>query len=67
MYIPNTYNNTLEVINTTTGAIVATIPTPKYPVGVSVSPDGTRVYVSDENPGGQSSVSVINTSTKHRN
>jgi len=63
MYMANTANNTLEVINTFTNAIVATIPTQKYPVGVSVSPDKTRVYVSDENPGGQSSVSVISTST----
>jgi gliding motility-associated-like protein len=63
IYMTNTYNNTLEVINTATNTIVATIPTQKYPIGVSVSPDGTKVYVSDQNPGGQSSISVINTTT----
>lgn len=61
LYITKYINNTLEVINTVTGAIV-TIPTPNNPNCVSVSPDGTRVYVSNLNVDApESNVSVINT------
>lgn len=61
LYITKYINNTLEVINTVTGAIV-TIPTPNNPNCVSASPDGTRVYVSNLNVDApESNVSVINT------
>jgi YVTN family beta-propeller protein len=40
--------------------VVATVAVGSYPVGVSVSPDGSRVYVAN---GGSNNVSVINTST----
>lgn len=52
--------NTVSVINTTTNAIAASITVGNNPFGVSVSNDGTRVYVSNYS---SNSVSVINTST----
>jgi len=63
IYIAITGLNEVQVINTVTNSIVASIPTERYPTGVSVSPDGSTVYVADQNPGGPGNVSVINTST----
>ncbi|CAN5341713.1 hypothetical protein BH09BAC6_BH09BAC6_23100 [soil metagenome] len=59
-YIANTYGNTVSVINTSTNSVVSTIPVGLEPVGVTVSPDGTRVYTANTYAG---TVSVINTVT----
>jgi YVTN family beta-propeller protein len=48
------------VIDTATNAVIATIGVGVSPVGVAITPDGSRVYVAN-NLGG--SVSVINTGT----
>jgi len=52
--------SSVKVINTVTNAVVATIGVGTTPTGVSVSPDGQRVYVSNQ---GSHNVSVINTAT----
>ncbi len=59
-YIANQGDGTVSVINTTTSAVVATIPVGQSPFGVSVSADGSKVYVSNQ---GSKSVSVISTTT----
>jgi YVTN family beta-propeller protein len=52
--------NDVSVINTATNTVMATIPVGSYPTGVSVSPDGTKVYVVND---WSNDVSVINTAT----
>jgi len=59
-YVPDYSANTVTVVNTTTNAIVTKISVGNQPQGVSVSPDGTRVYITNWASG---SVSVINTAT----
>ena len=59
-YIPDYYDNNVSVINTATNAVIAKIGVGSGPVGVAVSPDGSRVYISNDN---DQSVSEINTST----
>src|SRR5215472_15376859 len=58
-YITNTGAGTVEVIDTATNTIVATIPTGPSPAGVVVNRAGTRVYITSE----LGKVSVIDTST----
>jgi gliding motility-associated-like protein len=53
-------NNTVSVVNTITNSIIATIPVGTNPVGVSVSADGSRVYITNSL---SNTVSVINTAT----
>jgi len=48
------------VLNTSTNKIIDTIPVGKAPYGVSVSPDGSKAYVTNEYGG---NISVINTAT----
>lgn len=55
-YIPSQATNRVTVVNTTDYTIVAQIPVGKTPYGVAVSPDGTRVYVTNF---GDNNVSVI--------
>jgi YVTN family beta-propeller protein len=50
----------VSVVNTSTNAIVTTIPVGANPYGVTVSPDGSRVYIANLSA---QSISVINTAT----
>jgi gliding motility-associated-like protein len=61
-YVPSdgTYSNNVSVIDLATNQVISIIKTGISPVGVSVSPDGTRVYITNQ---GSNSISVINTST----
>jgi YVTN family beta-propeller protein len=52
--------NHILVLDTTSNTVVATIPMAVTPAGVAMKPDGTRVYVGDNNA---NTVSVIDTST----
>ena len=54
------YSGFLDLINTATNTVVATVVVGAGPLGIAVSPDGSCVYVA--NVGGDS-VSVINTAT----
>jgi YVTN family beta-propeller protein len=49
-YVPNA-SNLLSVIDTATNSVVATFPTGANPIGVSVSPAGNRVYVTNFDDG----------------
>jgi len=62
LYISNYGSNSLDVINTATNSTVTSIPlgSASTPLGVSVSPDGSRVYVANN---GLNTVSVINTAS----
>jgi gliding motility-associated-like protein len=57
-YISNHVGNYVSVVSTATNTIVKAIPVGSAPVGVVVSPDGTRVYVANTN---SNNVSVIDT------
>jgi len=59
-YTPNAGSNDVSVIDTATDTVVATIPVGVHPNGVSIHPNGTRVYVTNS---GDQTVSVIDTAT----
>ena len=59
-YIPNNVSNDVSVINVATNTVVATIPVGDSPIGVAISPDGTKVYVTNNF---SNFVTVINTAT----
>ena len=52
--------NTISVINTTTNIVVGSITVGSNPFGVAITPDGTKVFVTNY---GSNNVSVINTAT----
>jgi len=65
-YVPNEKSNTVSVINTTTDVVISTIPVGNNPVGVAVSSDGTKVYVTNfgnDDIHGRT-VSIIDTTTE---
>jgi YVTN family beta-propeller protein len=64
-YITNYGANTVSVINLATNIVTTTIPVGNQPYGVSVSPDGEKVYVVNGNGGSSGSVSIINTATNN--
>ena len=55
-YVGNFKDNSVSVIDTSTGLVVATVPVSAGPHGMSATPDGRTVYVSGD---GSSEVSVI--------
>ncbi|MDQ1253377.1 MAG: hypothetical protein QG646_2544 [Euryarchaeota archaeon] len=59
-YITNEYENTVFLIDTATNAVAGIVKVGSNPVGVAVSPDGTKAYVA--NYYGKT-VSVIDTAT----
>src|SRR6516162_4857741 len=59
-YITNNDSNSVSVINTATNTVIATIAIGYGPLGVSVSPDGGRVYIGSA---GINTVGVIETAT----
>lgn len=66
VYVSNDGDGTVSVIDSGTNTLITTIPVGQFPRGVVVSPEGTRLYVSNftdccsVNPG---TVSVIDTAT----
>jgi len=61
VYIPASASpGTVTVVNTSTNTITATINVGDGPIGISASPDGSRVYTANT---ASNNVSVINTST----
>jgi YVTN family beta-propeller protein len=59
-YVGNFKDNSVSVIDTVTGTVVATVPVSVGPHGMSATPNGQFVYVSGD---GSSEVSVIDAST----
>jgi YVTN family beta-propeller protein len=59
-YVGNFADNTVSVIDTGTGTVVATIPVAQGPHGMAMSRDGRTVYVTGD---GSSSLSIIDTAT----
>jgi YVTN family beta-propeller protein len=59
-YIPSADFDHVSVIDTVTNTVIATIPVGMFPMGVAVSPDGRKVYVTNET---SNNVSVISTFT----
>ncbi|MGE5306620.1 MAG: cytochrome D1 domain-containing protein [Alphaproteobacteria bacterium] len=59
-YVSNFKDNTVSVIDTADGKVVATVPVVAGPHGMAITRDGRTVYVSGD---GSSSVDVIDTAT----
>jgi len=55
-WVTNFGDNTAKVIDTETNTVIATIPVGSGPMGIALTPDGTRAYVTNFN---DDSVSVI--------
>src|SRR5262245_41543483 len=63
-YVANEIENTVTVIDVASNTAIKTIPVGINPFAVAVSPNFTRVYVTNGYPGpGGNSVSVIDTAT----
>jgi YVTN family beta-propeller protein len=52
------FPNNVSVIDTATNTVVATIPVGMGPIGIAITPDGTRAYVTNDV---SNTVSVIDT------
>ncbi len=59
-YVGNFKDNTVSVIDTDAGVVVATVPVAPGPHGMAITQDGRTVYVSGD---GSSSLDVIDTAT----
>lgn len=59
-YVGNFKDSTVSVVDTASGAVVATVPVASGPHGMAISPDGRFVYVTGE---GGSSLSIIDTAS----
>jgi YVTN family beta-propeller protein len=58
---PSPYiNGTVSVIDTATDTVTATVPVGNWPWGIGVSPDGTRIYVTNFN---NETISAIDAAT----
>ncbi len=60
-FITNINSNTVSVINTENNNLTATVPVGINPLGVAVSPDGNKVYVTNANYDRKGTISVIDT------
>lgn len=60
VYVGNFKDNTVSVIDTAAGKVVATVPVAAGPHGMAITQDGRTVYVSGD---GSSSLDVIDTAT----
>jgi len=47
VYVANSDDGTVSVINTTTNTVTSTVPVGFVPRGVTVTPDGKMVYVAN--------------------
>ncbi len=62
VYIANSGNNTVSVVNTTTNVVTSTIAVGTDPVAMAELPNGNRLYVANAGTGGAGgSISSINT------
>ena len=61
LYVANIYNNTINIIDTNTNTIIATMPISNQPQEFAFTPDGEEVYITQNN---SNTVSVIDTNTR---
>lgn len=63
-YIVNNNSNNVTVLDSGTNSVITTIPVGVSPEGIAISPDGSKLYVSNFSccTPGQGSISVIDTS-----
>ena len=61
-YITSDLANAVSVIDTTTNKVITTIPDSLFPFGVVVTPDGRKVYVTND---GSQNVSVMLVKCSH--
>src|SRR5207302_1077086 len=61
VYVANSSDRTVSVLDTATDTVAATVPVGTRPLGIAVNPDGTRVYVTNSDDG---TVSVLDTATR---
>jgi YVTN family beta-propeller protein len=54
------FSNTVSAIDTATNTVIAIIPVGVGPIGIAITPDGTRAYVTNEV---SNTVSVIDTAS----
>jgi YVTN family beta-propeller protein len=47
IYVVNTFDNNVVVLNSDTQKVVTTFPVGREPEGIAITPDGSRVYVVD--------------------
>ncbi|MGC5124300.1 hypothetical protein ACPXBE_25875, partial [Escherichia coli] len=60
MYVANSSDNTVSVINAATNTVTATIAVGRNPFGITLSPDGSKLYVVNS---ADATVSAVNTAT----
>ena len=60
LYVPNTFANTVSVVDTSSDTITATIPVGQWPYYTAVTPDGSQVFVPNYR---SDTVSVISAAT----
>ncbi len=63
-YVTSELDDKVAIINTLSYKLITEITVGIGPVGVSVSPDGSKVYVANYYGGGQGTLSVIDASTR---
>ena len=59
VYVTNSFQDTVTVIDTLTNTVIDTIIVGQSPLGIAITPDGTRAYVANHS----GSISIIDTST----
>ncbi len=59
-YVTNSNSSSVSVIDTASNSVVATVGVGGRPIGIGITPDGSRAYVANSN---SNSVSVIDTAT----
>ena len=50
-YVANSGANNVSVINTSTNTVTATITVGAGPIGTALTPDGAKLYVTDDSSG----------------
>lgn len=64
VYVSNFNSRSVSVIDTASNTVQATIAVGFFPLGLATTPDGSRLYVADNDPSlGNGSVAVIDTAT----
>jgi len=62
-YIPNSTSDNVSVIDTSSNTVMATITVGNEPIGVAVSPDGSKVCIANHDLGSAPTISIINAIT----